>query len=140
MATLSWPAGYGLVQWKLVGPAAPTGGMITCGFKNNAAVSATAASATLRGLFVTHILPRMISGQTLGDCTVSLGPSSAPAVGTTTGSNNGSQNVAGQSPVVCILVVKVTAVAGKSGRGHMYIPSMPATDVAGTGLLAATPL
>lgn len=135
------PDGYGQINWKFVGGAAPTGAEVTMGFFNveseeDPLVLATAAEQVWRDQW----LDIQTASLTLASVLCKLGPNEfGPSAEFASGVAGGEdENVI--DPNAALLVKKRTGFGGRTGRGRMYIPAFPEDAFGLGGEVNVTPL
>lgn len=132
------PAGYGQLNFFFVGAPLPFGAQVTMGFKNEAAHSAeTCASDARQSWDIADFDASMATGITFTGVLCKLGPNDVGPSAFSAASTAATGGTAGAA-APAILVRKNTALGGRHGKGRMYIPGLPESQIDPGGLVAAT--
>lgn len=138
------PTGYAQVNYVFSGPALPRGAQVTHGVQlvsgsplvtpsDVAVFAATNWASTLGG--------QQISGVTLKEVRVKFGPNATGGDAVASPNTQGALNATGEAPQVAVLLRKRSAQGGRSGRGRMFVPGAPESQVQdgnlNTGAMAA---
>lgn len=126
MATI--PATYGQVNFLWGGTMLPTGAETTWGFSNNAAASATAAAQFFHEAWsAAGVMNHLSAAVRISGVLVKLGPN---ATGPSVEIGLDIPGLLAQNPTpanTSILVRKLTALGGRSGRGRSFMPGLSET-------------
>src|ERR1700754_1074391 len=124
------PAGFGQINWLFSGTAYPTGAQVTLGYDVPSGGGGPDSEAEF---FFTvwrdNILPLQTSDLALTGCMVKHGPNATGPTGIYLATEPG-EGPASASPSNCALLVrKITAAGGRTGRGRMYVPGLSDTQI-----------
>jgi hypothetical protein len=134
------PVGFGQANLFFTGDDCPRGAQVTFGFSNDTPLSALDAAGVIAGIAASDLMPQFSSAVTLEQVKVKLGPNDTGDEALVAAGVAGSVSGDGYSPQVAALVVKQTALGGREGRGHMFLPGLYEGASTGAGRFAATPL
>lgn len=131
------PEGFAQVNWIFGGSAAPTGAEVTLGISINTWVDPLQDLAqALHGFWEDSVLPLQCSEIALQSTRVKAGPNDTGQMVEYSEPLGGGSSAEAVSPQVSVLVSKQTVVGGRRGRGRMFVPGTPETDIGSNGTLS----
>lgn len=131
------PLAYGQANLIFNGAAQPNLAVNCWGFHNTGPLSATQCADAFIAAWEATGLTLQASNASLIGCNVKLGPNATGPTAEVSGGDIGGTGGGAASPQVALLVKKVTAFGGRSGRGRAYIPGIPVGEVNSNGLIDA---
>jgi hypothetical protein len=130
------PSGYAQINWQFTGTSCPLGADVTLGVDvSSYAGTAQDAANDARDIWVTEMLPQMVSTVTLSNTHVKFGPNATGPAADSGSSNVGGGGNPGIAPQVAVLIHKATLFGGHAGRGRMFVPGAMESDVNNAGIL-----
>lgn len=131
------PTGFGQVNYFFTGDGVPNGAQVTMGFENEGDWSAAAAAEIARVAWHDNLRGLYGNNLSMTNVLVKLGPNvTGPSAVVASASTGTSANV-GDSPNTSLLVHKATALGGRAGRGRMYVPGVPSSNVNANGTITS---
>jgi hypothetical protein len=127
------PFGFSQVNYLFEGPGLPTGAQVTLGVTRSGASPPAVEAEAFWDYWRDELLPLQHDGIDLVGCLVKHGPNATGASGTYTASESGSAAGPGVTAAVSLLVQKVTASGGRTGKGRFYIPGLLESSVVAAG-------
>lgn len=126
------PTGYAQVNYVFGGPAQPRGSQVTHGVQlvgGSPLVTPQDVAAFAKTTWETTLGTLQISGVKFIEARVKFGPNASGGDATVTSGMDGGKSSSGEAPQVAVLIRKRTALGGRTGRGRMFVPGAPETDV-----------
>jgi len=132
------PEGFSQVTHVFSGAAVPLGAVVTYGVENEDDTDPGTLAAAAHSIWSNNMLAFQSDSITLASTIVKNGPNDIGPTGEVSDPQDGTNPNAGCTPNVSYLVQKSTSVGGRIGRGRMYIPGVPESDVDTSGALDGT--
>jgi hypothetical protein len=133
------PAGFGQANLRFQGDALPTGAEITFGFDHDGSASLSDCATAFANAWTVSDIPALqTNGVELVEVLIKLGPNATGPAGVFGFSIPGESVSATYPPNTAMLIRRVTAIGGRSGRGRIYMPGVPEPQADGAGVLDTT--
>lgn len=133
------PVGFAQANFRFGGPAAPLGAEMTIGLDvalwgGGPTALATALVADWNTANIDAVMTNKIG---MTQCEVKYGPNATGPSGFWNGSLNGTINAEAVAPNTSVLISKLTAFGGRSGKGRFYLPGFSEGSVNSSGQVDA---
>ena len=135
------PEGFAQINILMGGVALPTGAQVTFGVDHTGDAGNPDAVATeIATRWELDVMPILSQDVELQEVRVKFGPNDVGPIGQFAGTAVGGLNSAAIEPNSTILVRKLTAFGGRTGRGRMYVPGLGDLQVDSAGNILSSPL
>lgn len=134
------PVGYAHIQHFFSGAGLPNGAAVTYGVGGFGSGSAVELAEAMHNVFAVNWLPRIMDTARLEATRAKFGPNAFGPFATWTEPLTGGGLGPQAAPNIALLVEKVTASGGRSGRGRCYIPAINEEGVRADGSLLGSDL
>jgi len=130
------PSGYAQVNWIFTGNSAPRGAEVTMGIDLASFSGTTQDGADLASAaWAATVLADQTSSVTLSRTRFKRGPNVSGAFAEKATTSAGGIGSSAMPPQVSLLITKVTATGGRSGRGRSFMPGVTEVDIGPNGEL-----